>query len=89
MDAVVDFGSGRAGNRYRHRRVLRGEEEEDGKGQIIANAKKSRACTYAKPGIKRWLWTPLKGEDLESQMCGSLLLFTDAAIGLFLALYGL
>ena len=40
MDAVVDFGSGRAGNRYRHRRVLRGEEEEDGKGQIIANAKK-------------------------------------------------
>ena len=31
----------------------------------------------------------LKGMDLESQICGSLLLFTDAAIGLFLALYGL
>ena len=60
MDTVVDFGSGRAVNRYRHRRVLRGEEEEDGKGQIIANAKKSRACTYAKPGIKRWPLAPLK-----------------------------
>ena len=30
-----------------------------------------------------------KLEDLESQICGSLLLFRDAAIGLFLALYGL